>query len=75
MRDKLEFKLNSQDPFAEKIFEMLQQREMSIYELGKKAGINPSSLCSWLNESQRGHTKSITSIRLAKLMTALEVRL
>lgn len=75
MRQKLEFKLNGKDPFAAKIYNLLQEKKMSIYELGKKAGINPSSLCSWLNESQRGHTKSITSIRLAKLMTALEVRL
>ena len=71
MREKLQFKINSKDPFAERVFAVLRERNMSIYELGKKAGINPSSLCSWLNESQRGHTKSITSIRLAKILKSL----
>ena len=71
MRQKLEFKLNGKDPFAAKIFNLLQEKKMSIYELGKAAGIHPSSLCTWLNESQRGHTRSITSIRLAKILKSL----
>ncbi|MDO3681171.1 helix-turn-helix domain-containing protein [Paenibacillus ehimensis] len=54
-----------------KLADLLDQRQMTMYQLSKKTGIRPNTLCQWVNngklQEEDRHVKAI-SVEVLNLM-------